>query len=103
MDPTRSRQLNPLPVSAAIAALPELQGMGVVPGLHQATAARPNGPLPVLLEQWIAGSSMQREALLQSLIFAWTGVENEVLPGSSGDQNAYRRLQAMGQLMGRRF
>ncbi|MEY4806522.1 MAG: hypothetical protein RLZZ206_911, partial [Cyanobacteriota bacterium] len=103
MDPTRSRQLNPLPVSAAIAALPELAGMGVVPGLHQAIAARPNGPLPALLEQWIAGSSMQREALLQSLIFAWTGVENEVLPTWSGDQDAYRRLRAMEQLMGRRF
>jgi PAS domain-containing protein len=103
MDPTRSRLLNPLPVSAAIAALPELQGMGVVPGLHQAIAARPNGPLPALLEQWIAGNSMQREALLQSLIFAWTGVENEVLPGWSGDQDAYRRLRAMEQLMGRRF
>ena len=103
MDPTRSRLLNPLPVSAAIAALPELQGMGVVPGLHQAIAARPHGPLPALLEQWIAGSSMQREALLQSLIFAWTGVENEVLPGWSGDQDAYRRLRAMEQLMGRRF
>jgi Ca2+-binding RTX toxin-like protein/PAS domain-containing protein len=103
MDPTRSRLLNPLPVSAAIAALPELPGMGVVPGLHQAIAARPNGPLPALLEQWIAGSSMQREALLQSLIFAWTGVETEVLPGWSGDQDAYRRLRAMEQLMGRRF
>ncbi|MCX5959842.1 MAG: hypothetical protein NT053_08435 [Cyanobacteria bacterium] len=103
MDPTRSRLLNPLPVSAAIAALPELPGMGVVPGLHQAIAARPNGPLPALLEQWIAGSSMQREALLQSIIFAWTGVETEVLPGWSGDQDAYRRLRAMEQLMGRRF
>ena len=103
MDPTRSRLLNPLPVSAAIAALPELPGMGVVPGLHQAIAARPHGPLPALLEQWIAGSSIQREALLQSLIFSWTGVENEVLPGWSGDQDAYRRLRAMEQLMGRRF
>ncbi len=103
MDPTRSRLLNPLPVSAAIAALPELPGMGVVPGLHQAIAARPNGPLPALLEQWIAGSSIQRQALLQSLIFAWTGVEQEVLPGWSGDQDAYRRLRAMEQLMGRRF
>jgi Ca2+-binding RTX toxin-like protein/PAS domain-containing protein len=103
MDPTRSRLLNPLPVSAAIAALPELPGMGAVPGLHQAIAARPYGPLPALLEQWIAGNSIQREALLQSLIFAWTGVEQEVLPAWSGDQDAYRRLRAMEQLMGRRF
>jgi Ca2+-binding RTX toxin-like protein/PAS domain-containing protein len=103
MDPTRSRLLNPLPVSAAIAVLPELPGMGAVPGLHQAIAARPYGPLPALLEQWIAGNSIQRQALLQSLIFAWTGVEQEVLPGWSGDQDAYRRLRAMEQLMGRRF
>ena len=103
MDPTRSRQLNPLPVSAAIAALPELPGMGLVPGLHQAIAARPNGPLPALLEQWIAGSSVQRQALLQSLIFAWTGVEQEVLPSWNGDQDAYRRLRAMEQLLGRRY
>ena len=103
MDPTRSRQLNPLPVSAAIAALPELAGMGLVPGLHQAIAARPNGPLQALLEQWIAGSSAQREALIQPLIFAWTGVAHEVLPGWNGDQDAYRRLRAMEQLMGRRF
>jgi hypothetical protein len=103
MDPTRSRQLNPLPVSAAIAALPELAGMGVVPSLRQAIAARPDGPLPALLEQWIAGSSVQREALIQALIFAWTGVEQEMLPGWNGDQDAYRRLRAMEQLMGRRF
>ncbi len=103
MDPTRSRQLNPLPVSAAIAALPELPGMGLVPGLHQAIAARPDGPLPALLEQWIAGSSVQREALLQSLIFAWTGVDQERMPEGNGDQDAYRRLRAMEQLMGRRF
>ena len=103
IDTTRSRQLNPLPVSAAIAALPELAGMGLVPGLHQAIAARPDGPLPALLEQWIAGSSMQREALLQSLIFAWTGVDQEVMPGWEGDQDGYRRLRAMEQLMGRRF
>jgi Ca2+-binding RTX toxin-like protein len=103
IDTTRSRQLNPLPVSAAIAALPELAGMGLVPGLHQAIAARPDGPLPALLEQWIAGSSMQREALLQTLIFAWTGVDQEVMPGWEGDQDGYRRLRAMEQLMGRRF
>ena len=103
IDPTRSRQLNPLPVSAAIAALPELRGMGLVPGLHQAIAARPDGPLPALLEQWIAGNSVQRAALIQPLIFAWTGVEKEVLPNWTGDQDAYRRLRAMEQLMGRRF
>ena len=103
IDPTRSRQLNPLPVSAAIASLPDLGGMGVVRGLQQAMAARPDGPLPALLEQWSAGSSAQREALIQPLIFAWTGVEREVLPGWNGDQDAYRRLRAMEQLMGRRF
>ena len=103
MDLTRTRQLQPLPVSDAIAALPELAGMGLVPSLHQAIAARPDGPLASLLEQWIAGGSVQREALIQPLIFAWTGVEQEVLPGWSGDQDAFRRLRAMEQLMGRRF
>jgi len=103
VDPTASRQLRPLPVPAAIAALPDLPGMGQVASLHQVMAADPASPLPTLLRQWIAGNSQQRRSLFLPIFFAWTGVQQiePALPG--GDPDDFRLLKALERLMGRPF
>ncbi|MEI6616243.1 MAG: calcium-binding protein, partial [Cyanobium sp. ELA507] len=103
VDVTRSRQANPLPVPAAIAALPDLAGMGTVASLHQVMAANPLSPLPGLLEQWRFASSAQRAALIEPILFAWTGVEDAVLPGAPEDPRVYRRILALERLMGRPY
>ncbi|MEB3183695.1 MAG: calcium-binding protein, partial [Cyanobacteriota bacterium] len=102
-DPTRSRALSQLPVPAAIAALPDLAGMGTVASLHQVMSARPDGPLTALVEQWCSASSAQRRALIEPLLLSWTGASEARLPGSSGDQGPYRRLLALERLMGKPF
>jgi Ca2+-binding RTX toxin-like protein len=104
VDSTRTLQLQTLPVPAAIAALPDLPGMGQVASLHQVMAADPSSPLPALLEQWMAGSFEQRRSLMQSILFAWTGVQAEVLPGySSTNQDRFRRMLVIERLIGRKI
>jgi Ca2+-binding RTX toxin-like protein len=69
-----------LPVSAAIAALPDLPGAGRVFSLHQAMQRDPEGRLQALLEQWIAADFAQRQQLIDPLLRRWAGVAEEPTP-----------------------
>ncbi|MFM7267716.1 MAG: calcium-binding protein, partial [Cyanobium sp.] len=102
-DHTRSRALTLLKVPAAIAALPDLAGMGTVASLHQVMSAQPEGPLTALMEQWCSASSAQRRALIEPILLTWTGTAEARLPGSSGDPAPYRRVLALERLMGRAY
>ncbi|MFM7642801.1 MAG: calcium-binding protein [Cyanobium sp.] len=70
-DTLNSRQLNPRPVDAATAALPNLAGMGIVPSLHQAMMAPGSQKLRDILTAWIGATRQERIALTQDLIFEW--------------------------------
>ena len=102
-DTSRTVQLNPIPVPAAIANLPNLPGMGTVASLHQVMAANPASALPNLLRQWMAGSSDQRAALILPILDAWTGVDGPTPVEWSGTGEDYRRLRLIERLIGRPF
>ncbi|MCT0207432.1 calcium-binding protein, partial [Synechococcus sp. CS-1332] len=76
VDKARTRWLRPVLIDEGISSLPNLKGMGSVHDLHQAMAMDPSGDLRLILERWIQGSSIQREALIDPLIFSWVGVRS---------------------------
>jgi Ca2+-binding RTX toxin-like protein len=76
VDTARTVNMHPLAVSAQIAALPDLPGMGNVASLHQAMAQDSTGTLTKLVQQWMAAGEADRPALLTELIFHWAGVQN---------------------------
>jgi hypothetical protein len=102
-DPARTEFLGDVPVTAEIRALPDLPGSGTVPSLHQVLMANPGGTLEGLVRDWVAGDSGQRSALMEDLIFHWTGVEEFVDRAMTGDLLPRRRLAALEQLLGTPF
>lgn len=103
VDLTRTRQVQTLSVPAAIASLPDLAGMGSVASLRQVMAADPGSSLVTMIQQWCCASSAQRQALIEPILFAWTGVQAAQLPGSDADPRIYRRIKALERLIGRPF
>jgi hypothetical protein len=100
VDPARTTFLAEVPVSAEIRALPDLPGSGTVVSLHQALMANPGGTLEGLVRDWVAGDSGQRTALMEDLIFHWTGVQDFVDQASRYHLLPRRRLAALEQLLG---
>ncbi|MCP9838992.1 hypothetical protein KBY84_15935, partial [Cyanobium sp. N.Huapi 1H5] len=101
VDQARTKWLHPVSIDAGLSTLPDLKGMGMVPDLHQAMAADPSGELRLLLESWIQGNTVQREALIDPLIFRWVGVSSEqLMPGWDAIDG---RLAAMERLLGQAF
>lgn len=87
-------------VSADIAALPELRGFGNVANLRQSMMQDSTGGLKALVEKFTtAGSRQERLALMDSIIYKWTGVEN-VRTGSRGSRMDARQLTALETLFG---
>ncbi|MEA5412648.1 calcium-binding protein, partial [Synechococcus sp. BA-120 BA3] len=101
VDQARSKWLNSVSIDAGLSALPDLQGMGLVPDLHQAMAVDPSGELRLLLERWIQGNTLQREALIDPLLFQWVGVSFDRL--SYGRETIDGRLAVMERLLGQSF
>ncbi|WP_165392183.1 calcium-binding protein [Pseudomonas tructae] len=67
-----------LEVSAAIAQLPDAAGFGKVHSLHQAMVRDASGELQSLVGEFVgAQSRQQRQAVLEKLIFKWTGQTGE--------------------------
>ena len=68
--------MNTVAIADDIAALPDLQGFGNVPSLHQAMARDTTGKLQALLTQFInEPDATVRSALTKDLIFTWAGVD----------------------------
>ncbi|MBD2720485.1 hypothetical protein H6G99_16155, partial [Synechococcus sp. FACHB-909] len=101
VDQARTRWLHPVSIDAGLSALPDLKGMGMVPDLHQAMAADQSGELRLLLESWIQGNALQREVLIDPLIFRWVGVSSEQL--KAGWDAIDGRLAVMERLLGQPF
>ncbi len=96
----------PLELSEAILALPEVAGMGRVASLRQAMARDGSGQLQGLVEQWMAADAATRSSLLDNLIFHWTGVQ-DADPASRWSASPVigdsRRLLALEAWLGQPF
>jgi hypothetical protein len=94
-----------LEIPADIAALPDLRGTGNVYDLHQAMAR--DLALKDLITQFTqAGTSSGRDALLNSIIYQWAGVQ-DIDPASRAATQIYgnvigdaRKLEALEEFMG---
>jgi len=75
VDHARSAPLAELVIDPEIRSLPWLAGLGNVPDLHLAMAMDVSGQLQITVRQWIQSNSIERRALLDSLIFRWAGAE----------------------------
>jgi Ca2+-binding RTX toxin-like protein len=81
---TSAQSPTPVTVSVEVEALPDVAGFGNVASLHQAMQLDASGHLRDLVTRYSAeGNPVARGALLQSIIFAWAGVES-VAPDSRG-------------------
>ncbi|UXH78839.1 calcium-binding protein [Roseateles amylovorans] len=96
----------PLELSEAILALPEIAGMGGVPSLRQAMARDDSGQLQRLVEEWVAADATARPSLMENLIFHWAGVQ-DADPASrwsaSNGLGDSRRLLALERWLGESF
>ena len=90
-----------------IATLPDVTGYGNVIDLHQAMASDISGTLKAAVTQFTQAISIsEREALLQTIIYKWSGVES-IDPGSRAATMIYgnvigdaRKLEALEEFMG---
>ncbi|WP_338847542.1 putative Ig domain-containing protein [Massilia sp. W12] len=106
-NPTFSVQQNKAPLSPEIAALPDVKGFGKVYDLQQAMQRDTSGKLKQLVQQFMQEESVQaRNALVQDIIYHWTGVQN-VDPASRAASQIYgnvigdaRKLEALEEFMG---
>ncbi len=71
---TITKEINTVPVSEEVAALPDAQAFGNVASLHQAMMA--DEALKALVEQYVAASDSEKAALLQPIVYKWTGSED---------------------------
>ncbi|MHB1529899.1 MAG: calcium-binding protein [Acidiferrobacteraceae bacterium] len=75
-DPTRSIADRFLPISPAIAALPNLYGMGTVRSLRQAMAYDQSGTLQALVTRYVGDiHNAGNTALLDQILYHWTGTD----------------------------
>lgn len=96
-----------LEITADVAALPDAYGYGKVYDLRQAMVQDTSGTLEAVVKQFTEATSItDREALLQTIIYKWTGVEN-IDPTSRAATMIYgnaigdaRKLEALEEFMG---
>ena len=87
-------------VSAEIEALPNVQAFGNVPDLH--IAMQRDAELKRQVEAYLAADEDSRGALLDALIYRWSGSEG-VAPQSRGSNVDARKLVALEHLTGRNY
>ena len=102
-DAVHHREVDPVAVNTAIAALPDMQGLGNVHSLRQAMARDASGQLQSLVSAFVAGdgsggpgTKAQAEAVLQ----AWTGANQ--FSGMRGTVQA-RRLAVLEASMAQTY
>ncbi|HMH16687.1 MAG TPA: calcium-binding protein, partial [Burkholderiales bacterium] len=91
-----------LPITTAIATLPDIKGAGTVYDLHQAMVRDASGQLEGLVQSFANETDIQsRNATLQELLFRWTGVD-AIDPDSRGWFDA-QKLGVMEKFFGEQF
>lgn len=92
-----------LEVPAEVSVLPDLKGFGNVHDLHQAIVRDADATLKGLVESFAEETDVQsRNALLEQILFRWTGTEN-IDPSSRGGEIDARKLGALERLFGLEF
>jgi hypothetical protein len=90
-DPAYTIVNDDLDVPEDIAALPDLPGYGTVYDLQRAMAMDDTGQLKSLVEQFAATPDISgRDALMQQILFKWTGTDSRAVPRSARDHRRVR-------------
>ncbi len=77
VDTARTVDLAKITISEEMAGLPDIAGFGNVHSLHVAMALDTTGHLTDLIKQYVStADSTLRTGLINSIIYAWAGVEN---------------------------
>jgi hypothetical protein len=85
-------------VDEDIRALPELAGMGSVPGLHQ--AMQRDVELKNLVQQFVAATdAAQLDSLFTRIVYRWTGAES-LAPDARGPELDARKVAALEAFYG---
>ena len=105
-DTFNGRPLRERTVSSAIAALPNIPGMGIVASLHQALMDPANTTLKQTLDVWLKATRRQRVALTEQLIFQWVNAtinpfSNEERILKSDDPFIKEKVAVVEKLYGR--
>ncbi|MFH1116114.1 MAG: calcium-binding protein [Pseudomonadota bacterium] len=99
-DPAYTMVNDTTPVPDEMAEHPYLQGYGTVYDLDQAICEDSSGQLKSLVEQFIcAGDPVSRNALMEQILFKWTGSE-DVQPTSRGGNIDARKLTVLERFFG---
>ena len=95
-----TQQIHKQVVSDEISKLPEIRGFGNVPDLHQAMMN--NDALKQAVKNYLTADKEQRQQMLDSLIYLWTG-SDKINAKSRGSYIDARRLVALEALTGEPF
>lgn len=97
-----SLDLHAAPIDQDLSHVPDLEGSGNVPSLHQAIIRDKSGELGRLLKQWYAVPHTEHAQLIPLVIFHWAGVAHQ---NSAPSQllSDRRILLALEAFAGRRF
>lgn len=101
VNPGLSRDLRVVPIDQDLSFVPDLEGSGNVPSLHQAIVRDTSGELGRLLRQWYSAPHTEHAQLISSVIFHWTGVAHT--SGNSRLLSDRRILLALEAFAGRRY
>ncbi len=102
-DTVHANSPDPIPVPAIVAALPDLNGFGTLYSLRQAMARDTAGTLSGFVKAFVVeGDPAQREALVDQILFRWTGADT-VDPASRGGLIDARLLTVLEAFMGQGY
>ena len=92
-------------VTADIAALPDIPGMGIVPSLHQAMMNPKQPKLKETLLKWLRSNRVQRMALSPELLFQWCDANHNPFSNpnremNSDDRAMKRKIAVVEKFMG---
>lgn len=88
-----------LAVSAAIAAMPDIAGLGNVRSLHQTLARDTSGALMAAVQAWQRSDGLSREALTDELVQTWAGTRSATALAAGSVLNG-AQLAALEGFMG---
>ncbi|MFO0037420.1 MAG: calcium-binding protein [Synechococcaceae cyanobacterium] len=101
LDQKQSMDKNIIASGPELAFVPDLEGGGNVPSLHQAILRDKSGELERLLKQWYEVSTHAQQDLIESIIYLWTGATyHPTTPAIIGINQ--RRVDALEAFVGRK-